>query len=388
MFRRRDGGCTSDVSRRCDVLIVGGGPAGSSCAWHLVRAGLDVVVLDRATFPRDKVCAGWITPAACVALDLDLDDYRRGRTLQPFTGFRTGRLHGATRLTDYGQVVSYGIRRCEFDAYLLHRSGAKVVDGQPLKTLCRTADGWIANDTIHADMVVGAGGHFCPVARQLNPAARNEPVVAQEIEYQLSEDEAAGCRVRGEHPELFFWPDLRGYGWVVRKGAFLNVGAGRLQEGALPSSVHAFIGSLEARGMLPPGLPARWKGHAYLLYRTATRALFDDRTLLVGDAAGFALAPSGEGILAAIESGLLAAAAIVEAHGCYSRDALRAYGDAVTRRFGRRLPAGADAPTVPAWLGPWVSRALFGTAWTTRRWVIEAGFLHPRRPPLALEVHS
>ena len=50
--------------RSCDVLIVGGGPAGSTCAWQLIRAGLDVLVMDRRIFPRDKVCAGWITPAA------------------------------------------------------------------------------------------------------------------------------------------------------------------------------------------------------------------------------------------------------------------------------------------------------------------------------------
>ena len=46
----------------CDVLIVGGGPAGSSCARQLRRAGLDVLILDKSEFPRDKVCAGWITP--------------------------------------------------------------------------------------------------------------------------------------------------------------------------------------------------------------------------------------------------------------------------------------------------------------------------------------
>lgn len=45
---------------RCDVIVAGGGPAGSTCTWALRRAGLDVVVIDRATFPRDKVCAGWI----------------------------------------------------------------------------------------------------------------------------------------------------------------------------------------------------------------------------------------------------------------------------------------------------------------------------------------
>jgi len=52
----------------CDVLIVGGGPGGSSCAWTLRAAGLDVVVADAAVFPRDKVCAGWITPQVIAEL--------------------------------------------------------------------------------------------------------------------------------------------------------------------------------------------------------------------------------------------------------------------------------------------------------------------------------
>ena len=56
----------------CDVIIVGAGPAGSSCANDLVRAGASVVLVDRATFPRDKCCAGWLTPQAVQALDLDL----------------------------------------------------------------------------------------------------------------------------------------------------------------------------------------------------------------------------------------------------------------------------------------------------------------------------
>ncbi|MEO8481158.1 MAG: hypothetical protein ABI634_03045 [Acidobacteriota bacterium] len=55
-------------------------------------------------------------------------------------------------------------------------------------------------------------------------------------------------------------------------------------------------------------------------------------------------------------------------------------------RRGSWLPAGAEASILPPWLGTWVSRALLGTAWTTRRWVIEEGFLHPRRPPLVLGV--
>src|SRR4051812_22907689 len=102
--------------RTCDVLIVGGGPAGSTCAWKLNQAGLDVLVLDRATFPRDKVCGGWITPQVITGLELDPDEYRRGRTFQPITGFHTGTIGGRRDVeTSYGRAVSFGIRRCEFD---------------------------------------------------------------------------------------------------------------------------------------------------------------------------------------------------------------------------------------------------------------------------------
>ena len=59
---------------RCDVLIVGGGPAGSSCAWKLRQAGLDVTVMDRAMFPRNKVCGGWITPQVIVDAGIDFGD--------------------------------------------------------------------------------------------------------------------------------------------------------------------------------------------------------------------------------------------------------------------------------------------------------------------------
>ena len=55
----------------CDVLIVGCGPAGTSCAWGLRHAGLDVMLLDKAAFPRDKVCAGWITPEVVESLQID-----------------------------------------------------------------------------------------------------------------------------------------------------------------------------------------------------------------------------------------------------------------------------------------------------------------------------
>ena len=78
-----------------DVLIVGGGPAGSACAWGLRNSGLDVAILDKQKFPRDKICGGWITPAVFSELAIDASEYARGRLLQPITGFRTGSIGGS-----------------------------------------------------------------------------------------------------------------------------------------------------------------------------------------------------------------------------------------------------------------------------------------------------
>ncbi len=372
--------------RSYDVLIVGGGPAGSTCARALVDAGADVLLLDRATFPRDKVCAGWVTPAVVEALDLDLVDYASRHTLQPFRGFRTGTFDGARRTTDFGRVVSYGIRRCEFDAYLLDRARVRAAQGTPLADLRRDGSAWLVNGNIRAAMVVGAGGHFCPVARRLNSTgngvAHNEQViVAQEIEFQLDAGAARTTRVDAEWPELFFWPDLVGYGWCVRKGAFLNVGVGRLSPQAFPASVREFAALVDRLALVDGGVPSPWKGHAYLVNRTSHRRIVDDGVVLIGDAAGLALAPSGEGILTAVESGLMAASCIIDAKGRYTREALAAYDRWIEQRVGPRGRPGAFA-YMPAWFARLASKALFQSPWLTRRVLIEDGFLHVRRVPM------
>jgi flavin-dependent dehydrogenase len=366
---------------RCDVLIVGGGPAGSTCAWKLVRAGLDVVVVDKARFPRDKVCAGWITPAVVRALALDLDDYASRHTLQPFTGFRTGPIGRNARTTDFGTPISYGIRRCEFDDYLLRRSGARV-ETTPGVVLPKST-----NDSRSRFATVGAGGQFCPVARQLNPRKeREDVVVAQEIEFPLDDEMAAGCRVRADRPELFFWPDFMGYGWCVRKGRHMNIGAGRLSQSNFPAAVREFTAMLDARAVTP--MPSRaWKGHAYLLDCTSRRRVVGDRTLLIGDAAGLALSPSGEGILAAVESGLMAAAVILETAPDCTDDRLAVYADRIEARFGPRQARSRFAG-LPAWVRSAAAHAVFNSGWLTRRVLLEDGFLHVRRAEMTSEVIS
>ena len=120
----------------------------------LRRAGLDVVIMDRSRFPRDKACAGWITPPVLDDLQLDVDEYRRGRTFQPITGFRTGTIDGRPPSTvPYGRAVSYGIRRRQFDEYLLRRSGARLTLGAPVASIERQDGQWVLNGEVSAPML-------------------------------------------------------------------------------------------------------------------------------------------------------------------------------------------------------------------------------------------
>lgn len=370
--------------QRCDVLVVGGGPAGSSCAWALRRQGLDVRVLDRARFPRHKVCAGWVTPGLVDALGLDLDEYGRGRTLQPIRGFRTGVLGGPLVETSYPGPVSYGILRSEFDAYLLRRSGAPVTEGAGVTSLRREGDEWVVNDAFRAPMLVGAGGHFCPVARWLGARRTDDVLVAaQEVEFRMDAAQRGQCRVERDMPELYFCEDLKGYGWIVRKDDVLNVGFGRADARGFPEKARAFAASLAATGRVPAGTPARWLGHAYLLYDARRPRLVDDGALLVGDAAGLAYAQSGEGIRPAVESGLLAAGVIGAAGGDYRRERLLSYRERLLARFGAPPRHGA-LPLPAGWLSA-IGRRLLATSWFTRRVVIEGWFLHSRQGPLTRE---
>ena len=202
----------------------------------------------------------------------------------------------------YGHVVSFGIRRCEFDDYLLRRSAARLLLGASISTIRRASPQWIVNNAVSAPMLVGAGGHFCPVGRMLNGGSGRGPVVAAQ-EVELPVDQCA-CEVAAERPELYFCPDLAGYGWCFRKGNYVNVGFGRLEPHALVHATEEFVDFLRiTRRISVDASSPRWRGHAYLLSGTPRSSCGRRRVMLVGDAAGLAYPQSGEGIRPAIESG-------------------------------------------------------------------------------------
>ncbi len=367
----------------CECLIVGGGPAGAACAWALQRAGVDAIILDKAAFPRDKICGGWITPQVIEELEIS-SDYATSRVFQPIAGFRTGCIDGRITETHYDEPVSYGIRRREFDEYLVRRSGARVMENQPLRSVEKSGDSWIVNGEVKARVLIGGGGHFCPVARHLNPGLNGEVIVAaQEAEFEMTAAQRDACSVQGEVPELYFCRDLRGYGWCFRKGNFLNVGLGRLDSHRLAEHVADFVAFLRRIKRIAFDLPRRPLGHAYLLYGKTRRSFIGDGVLLIGDAVGLAYSQSGEGIRPAIESGLLAAKALIETKGDYTRAKLECYRELLTQRFGSQrewsISIGIKLP--PAMMST-LGRVLLATPWFSRQVVIEKWFLHANESAL------
>jgi menaquinone-9 beta-reductase len=369
----------------CECLIVGGGPAGSSCAWALQRAGIGAIIIDKSAFPRDKICGGWITPQVVQELEIGAD-YAARRVLQPIKGFRVGCIDGRITETHYSEPISYGIRRFEFDNYLVRRSGARLLEEQAFRSVERVDGRWLVNGEIKARVLIGAGGHFCPVARYMNPKLSAEIIVAaQEAEFQMTPAQRDACAVQGEIPELYFCRDLRGYGWCFRKGDFLNIGLGRLDSHRLADHVASFIAFLRRTNRIGFDLPRKPLGHAYLLYGKTKRNFTGDGVLLIGDAAGLAYSQSGEGIRPAIESGLLAAKALIEAKGDYGRANLECYRALLANRFGSQQDWSTRIGTkLPTALMSALGRLLLATPWFARRVVIHNWFLHANEPALEI----
>lgn len=350
------------------VLVVGGGPAGSSAAWHCAQRGLEVCVLDKAHFPRAKPCAEYVSPegSRILAAMGALEALEQGDAAQ-LTGMV---VHAPNGAQIHGEFVArhgfrgfrdrgLGVRREVLDTLLLERAraaGVAVREGASVAQVNQAPDGRVEGvtlrdgTTLSAAVVIGADGLRSVVARRLNLAhvARWPRRVALVAHYD-------GVRDMGTLGEMHV--TRTGYvGLAQVSGGLTNVAlvvpAHRARHFAGDAA-----GALDAWLAAQPSLAARF-AHATRVtpvratgpFASRARRAWAPGALLVGDAADFFDPFTGEGIYAALRGGELvaeAAQAMVEAP---SRAALDAAGAAYTR--ARHA----------AFAGKWRVERLIGTA--------------------------
>lgn len=322
--------------KTADAIVVGGGPAGSTCAWKLREAGVNVLVLDRAAFPRTKLCAGWVTPEAIKDLELDPGDY-------PLSIMRFDDLHLHWKgFTARPKSRQYSIRRFEFDHFLLQRAGVGVLQHKVRDIRPKGGD-YIVDGQFRCKYLVGAGGTACPVYRTLfherNPRSRALQTATYEHEFAYDWADPA-CHL------WFFGDGLPGYSWYVPKAnGYINIGLGGMadqlkqQGGHVQDYWRKFVHRLNKCSLVSYDHfdPT---GYSYFL-RGDVDVVSDRNAYIVGDSVGLATRDMCEGIGPAVKSGLLAARSIV-AGTDYSLTGINTLsGDGFVSRLLERKFAGA-----------------------------------------------
>lgn len=344
-----------------DVIVVGAGPAGSTTAFHLAQAGLDVLLLEKTTFPREKVCGDGLTPRAvkqliAMGVDIDAPGWVRNKGLRVVGG-------GLRFELDWPQLSSFpdfGLVRTrqDFDEILAAtavRGGARLLQGVNVTApILDDRSGHIVGVRARKD-----GEEVSYRSRLVVAADGNSTRVSLAMGLHKREDRPMGVAVRTyftspRHDDdyletwLELWDGdtlLPGYGWIFGVGdGTSNVGLGLL------NTSEAFKG-MDYRDLLRrwvKGMPAEW-GYAEENMTTPIRGAalpmafnrqphYTRGLVLVGDAGGMINPFNGEGIAYAMESGRVAAETVVQALGrmtpAQRERVLRAYPQALKDAYG------------------------------------------------------
>lgn len=311
---------------RFDVAVVGAGPAGSASAVSLSRRGYSVVLIDRALFPREKLCGDFLNPINWPLFEklgvadevLSLDHERVGAfRISTFSGEEAAfPFHSGNGRKFFG----LGLRRYYLDELLLRqaeKAGASVRQGSKVAGLARERDGWTLSlagrdreERLSARFLIGADGRNSWVARRLDLCRPGE-VSGWAVGFQLH---LGGVEGVGGEVQIHLFPG--GYAGLVGLGQGLANLCFAVKRADLKKAIsidELFERFLYKNPHLKEALlrseragPLR---SAYPVYFSPRRS-FGDGFLLVGDAARVTEPVTGEGIYSALKSGMLAAEAI------------------------------------------------------------------------------
>jgi geranylgeranyl reductase family protein len=276
-----------------EVAIVGAGPAGSTTAYRLSRAGARVLLIDKAKFPRDKPCGGGLTLRAVEELPVDVTP-----VVEDVVTRVECRLNYGRSFVRGSRDLCLMTQRRRLDQFLVERAvdaGAEFRDGVRVDL-----------DSLEATVVVGADGANGTTARALGLGGEIVNGVALEgnvSHARVNKKKYAGRMV------LEFGVVPGGYAWVFPKGDHVNVGVGGW--GAIGPHAREHLRVLCEQHGIDPDDVTDVRGHRLPMRRPGTR-LARGNGLLVGDAAGLVDPVSGDGLYEAFVSARLAADAITD----------------------------------------------------------------------------
>lgn len=293
------------------VVVIGGGPAGSAAARTLASRGVDVCLIDKAVFPRPKLCGGLLTLRSRKLFAHIFGDAAWARAFE-YESQGISLFHRDRQLTEVdGHSALYFTCRRRFDDYLLdlaRQAGSTLHLGDGVASIdlqqkvCRLQSG----RDISYDHLIGADGVNSLVARSLFGASYDRSKIAFALEMDVDRALLDRELVR---PEIYFGVVKWGYGWVFPKRDTVTIGVGGIQA-RNPHMKRDFEAFLTRQfGGLPPG---KIKGHHIPFGDYKPRPGTDD-VLLAGDAAGLVEPITGEGIAFAMQSGHFAGLAVLDA---------------------------------------------------------------------------
>jgi len=309
-----------------DVVVVGAGPSGACAAKFLADAGACVAIIDGVKFPRPKTCGGWLSSKAVREFPF-LDAVRRTVKAAPFRRlvFHSPDLKQSAEFASRA-AAGFIVRREKFDAQLLRqavKAGAKAILGKRVVAIEAGEQAVAAvlagGSRVIGRILIGADGVHSLVAKAVGLRAHWEPqqlVVCCAKNIPLTARQQKACPAGAIHVALGFGR-APGYAWAFPGNGHVNVGVGvRGGENHHVRTLYdAWARGLQEIGLLPRGNCAANPDGAAVPAGAALEfeSHVGKRTILVGDAGGFASAATGEGIYPGIQSAAIAAGCILKA---------------------------------------------------------------------------